>query len=287
MRADVVEVDHPAIARALLVLQYARTVPSAPVPPSAGPMYVVIGTSTGGTQALSRIFKDLPSDFPGALLIVLHVAERGEMAWLAGVLASAGHLPVKVAEAGEVIQQGTAYLAPAGTHLLTEGDRIRLGSGPAEQFARPAIDALFRSAATAFGQRVIGVVLTGMLRDGSLGLRAVGDAGGITIVEDPATAHSAEMPKNALRALNVDYCVGLSDVGPLLDLLVRRAGSKRKDVLETGLASAVRLMKDRLHLLTRLHEQSRRNPKTARYIEAEIAALGREIARIQKLVPSV
>jgi two-component system chemotaxis response regulator CheB len=86
--------------------------------------YVVIGTSAGGLQALSKIFKDLPTDFPGAILIVYHVAGRGQVTWLAGALASIGHLPVKVAEAGEAIRQGTAYLAPAGVHLLTKGDRI-------------------------------------------------------------------------------------------------------------------------------------------------------------------
>jgi two-component system chemotaxis response regulator CheB len=252
---------------------------------SARRTYVVIGTSAGGTQALSQIFKDLPPDFPGAILVVFHVAERGQMAWLAGALASIGHLPVKVAEAGELIREGTAYIAPAGTHLLTKGDRIELGAGPTEQQQRPAIDALFRSAATAFGRRVIGVVLTGMLRDGTVGLRAVRDAGGITIIEDPATAHSPEMPRSAMRAVSADYCLELSAIGPLLDLLVRRTGSMTKRVLETGLASSVRLMRDRLRLLTRLLEQSQRNPKTARFIEAEIAALGREIARIQRLIP--
>jgi len=255
--------------------------------PSARPSYVVIGTSAGGIAALSRIFKDLPADFPGTILVVLHIHERGDLSGFAARLASMGQLPVKIAEAGEVIRQGTAYIAPPGTHLLAKGDRIELGTGPYEQGSRPAIDALFRTAATAFRRRVIGVVLTGMLRDGSLGLRAVGDAGGITIVEDPATAQSPEMPRNALQALNVDYCVGLSDIGPLLDLLARRAGSKEEGVLETGLASSVRLMTDRLLLLTRLHEQSRRNPKTARFIKAEIAALGREIARLQRLIPSV
>ncbi len=252
---------------------------------SATPTYVVIGASAGGGSALSRIFKDLPSDFPGAILIVVHVAERGQMAWLAGLLASIGHLPVKVAEAGEVIRQGTAYIAPPGTHLLTSGDRIELGTGPAEQHSRPAIDALFRSAATTFGRRVIGVVLTGLLRDGAVGLRAVGDAGGITVVQDPERAEAPEMPLSALRAANADYCVELSEIGPLLDLLARRVGSTKKTVLETGLASSVRLLKDRLRLLTRLHEQSRRNPKTARFIEAEIAALDREIARIRRLIP--
>ncbi len=253
----------------------------------ASPSYVVIGTSAGGVAALSRIFKDLPSDFPGAILVVLHVPDRQQMTWLADLLASLGRLPVKVAEAREVIRQGMAYIAPGGTHLLARGDRIELGTGPPEQRARPAIDVLFRSAAETFSGRVIGVVLTGMLRDGTLGLRAVRDAGGITIVQDPEEAEAPEMPRAAMKDLGVDYCVALSDIGPLLDLLVRRAASMDKGVLETGLASSVRLMHDRLRLLTKLHRQSRRNPKTARFIRAEIAALRREIARMQRLLPSV
>ncbi len=254
---------------------------------SARPSYVVIGTSAGGVAALSRIFKDLPPDFPAAILVVLHVQHRAQMTWLAELLASIGHLPVKVAADGEVIRQGTAYVAPAGTHLLAKGDRIELGTGPVEQYVRPAIDALFRSAAAAFRGRVIGVVLTGMLRDGALGLRAVHEAGGITIVQDPQGALAPDMPRSAMQTSDVDYCVELSDVGPLLDLLVRRAGSTKKGVLETGLATSVRLMSDRLRLLTKLHEQSLRNPKTARFIRAEIQALGREIARIQRLIPGV
>jgi two-component system chemotaxis response regulator CheB len=236
--------------------------------------------------ALSRVFKDIPPNFPGAILVVLHVHEAQAMKWLSELLASVGHVPIKVAQEGETIEQGTAYVAPAGTHLLMNEGRIELGSGPAEQRFRPAIDALFRSAAKAFGPRVIGVILTGLLRDGALGLRAIHDAGGITVVEDPASAFAAEMPRNALEGLSVDYCLDLSEIGPLLDLLVRRAGSTKKGVLETGLASSVRLMKDRLRLLGKLERQSRNNPKTARFIQAEILALEREIVALQRLIPS-
>lgn len=252
---------------------------------AARPSFVVIGTSAGGAAALSRIFKDLPADFPGAILVVVHIHERGGMTWLVELLTAVGNLPAKVAREGESIRQGTAYIAPAGTHLLMKRDRVELGCGPREQYARPAIDVLFRSAASAFGRRVIGVVLTGMLHDGALGLRAVRDAGGITIVQNPESADEPSMPRTAMAGLNVDYCVELSDIGPLLDLLVRRAGSMKRGVLETGLAKSVRLMKDRLRLLASLYEQSRDNPKTSRFVKAEIAALKREIASIQRLIP--
>lgn len=88
-----------------------------------------------------------------------------------------------------------------------------------------------------------------------------------------------------MRNLDVDYCVALPDIGPLLDLLVRRAGSRKRAILETGLVSSVRQMKDRVLLLRRLDAQSRRNPKTARFLEAEIAALDREIGVIRRLIP--
>jgi two-component system chemotaxis response regulator CheB len=252
---------------------------------SPRPSYVVMGTSAGGVVALSRVFKDIPANFPGAILVVFHVHEAREMRWLSELLAGVGHIPVKVAQEGEAIEQGRAYVAPAGTHLLLSDERIELGTGPAEQRFRPAIDALFRSAAEAFGPRVIGVILTGMLRDGAAGLRAIHDAGGISIVQDPASAYASELPRNAMEGFTVDYCLDLSEIGPLLDLLVRRAGSMKKGVLETGLASSVRLMKDRLHLLGKLEKQSRKNPRTAKFVNAELLALEREIVALQRLLP--
>jgi hypothetical protein len=198
-----------------------------------------------------------------------------------------GRIPVKVAEDGEKILQGTAYIAPAGTHMLVGRRRISLGAGPIEQHVRPAIDVLFRSVANAYGRRVIGVILTGMLKDGTLGLRAVRDAGGITIVQNPIQAEAGEMPRNAMQDLNVDYCLELSEIGPVLDLLVRRAGSHKQGVLETGLATSVRLMRQRVRLLAKLFDQSRENPRTARFLQAEISALDRDIERIRRRIPSI
>jgi two-component system chemotaxis response regulator CheB len=250
----------------------------------ARPSFVVIGTSAGGMNALTQIFKELPADFPGAVLVVIHVAPKGNLDWAVQQLTGAGPLPVKVAEGEERIRQGVVYLAPADTHLLVEGERVRLGEGPPEQRVRPAVDALFRTAAATFGRRLIGVVLTGMLRDGTLGLRAVRDAGGITIVQNPESAQEGEMPRNAMENLGVDYCLELSEIGPLLELLVRRAGAYKEGVLETGLASALRLMKDRAILVTKLRAQSRNNPKTSAFLEGEIAALDHELDVLRRLI---
>jgi two-component system chemotaxis response regulator CheB len=251
---------------------------------AAIPSYVVIGTSAGGVSALTQIFKDLPAEFPGAVLVVLHVAAGWSTQRLAELLTRAGQLTAKVAEDGEPIRQGVAYVAPPDTHMLVEGERLRLGQGPREQHSRPAIDALFRTAAAAFGRRVIGVVLTGMLNDGAIGLRAVRDAGGITIVQNPESAEAGEMPRSAMENLGVDYCIELSEIGPLLELLVRRAGGYKQGVLETGLASALRLMKDRATLLAKLYAQSRNNPKTAAFLVSEIAALDHELALVRELI---
>lgn len=246
--------------------------------------YVVIGTSAGGAEALVQLFKDLPADFPAAVLVVMHVGENRPMDWLADRLVVGGRLPVRVARDGETICQGVGYLAPANTHLLIEGERISLGHSAREQHARPAIDVLFRSAAAEWGERAIGVILTGMLSDGTRGLRAIHDAGGITIVQEPSDAAHGDMPRNAMRDLDVDYCVKLSAIAPLLDLLVRRAGSRGNRVLETGLASSVRFLRERAAMLSSLHEQSAGNTKTARFLADELAALKGEIEDIQRLI---
>ena len=253
--------------------------------PSSPPSYVVIGTSAGGVAALSRIFKDLPEDFPGAILIVMHVSATGG-AWLSERLARIGNISVKLAQDGERVRQGTAYVAPPGTHLRVREGRIELDTGPREQHSRPAIDVLFRSVAREYGPRVVGVILTGMLKDGTAGLRAVREAGGITIVQDPTGAEHGDMPRNAMRGLEVDYCLELGEIGPLLELLVRRAGPLKRGILETGIASSMRLMRDRAGLLARLSSQSQRNPGTMRFLDAEGAALQRDIDRVGSMRPT-
>jgi two-component system chemotaxis response regulator CheB len=250
--------------------------------------FIVIGTSAGGLAALSEIVKKLPADLPAAVLVVRHVIGHPAESAVPQHLMRVGHLPVKIAEEGETIRQGTIYIAPSGRHLRAEADdgHVRLSTDPPAQRARPSIDVLFDSAANAFGSRVIGVILTGRLRDGALGLRAVAAAGGITIVQNPEGAEQAEMPRAAMADLAVDYCLELSEIGPLLELLARRVSSNDHSVLESGLASTVRMMKDRVQLLAKLYAQSRGNPKTERFLEAEMAALRQDMTEIQRLIPA-
>jgi two-component system chemotaxis response regulator CheB len=128
--------------------------------------------------------------------------------------------PFSTATEGEALEAGRAYVAPADRHLLILDGTIRLGSGPRENMARPAIDPLFRSVGLSFGPRAIGVVLTGLLNDGAAGLADLKRCGGVTVVQNPTDADAPDMPLAALQASDVDYRVSLSDMGDLLMRLV-------------------------------------------------------------------
>jgi two-component system, chemotaxis family, protein-glutamate methylesterase/glutaminase len=187
---------------------------------------IVIGASAGGLQALQRLLSDLPADLPAAVFIVLHI---GASSHLAQVLGRTGVLPVLRAESGVPIERGRVYVAVPGVHLLLHDDHILLRRGPRENLARPAIDPLFRSAACAFGARVVGVVLSGSLNDGTAGLRAIKQCGGVAVVQDPADAAVPDMPRSAQRYVDVDYTVPISALG---DLLVRLAHEPAGDTPE-------------------------------------------------------
>lgn len=182
---------------------------------------IVIGASAGGVDALKLILAALPKNLAASVLIVTHIpSERG---WsLAPRLDANCALPVRQAEDGETIATGHVYIAPPDRHLLVSGTQIRLGCGPRENMARPSIDPLFRSAAIAFGPRVIGVILSGMLNDGASGLEAVKRCGGIAVVQDPQDAGADEMPNNALRATHVDHVAPAGAIGPLIAGLVEQ-----------------------------------------------------------------
>ena len=182
---------------------------------------VVIGASAGGIAALERILPGLHSDFPAAILIVLHISPHST-GLLPDVLRKAVSLPVSNAEHGEPIRHGHIYVAPPDRHLLAGPDRkIQIGHGPKENRFRPAVDPLFRSAALNYGAGVIGIILSGGLDDGTSGLCAVKQAGGITIVQDPNDAEAGSMPFNAMRHVAIDYCLTAAKIGEALPKLVR------------------------------------------------------------------
>jgi two-component system, chemotaxis family, protein-glutamate methylesterase/glutaminase len=196
---------------------FAETRTGAVGPPLDRLPAVVVGASAGGVDALKKLVNALPRDFPAPIFIVLHV---GEVSYMHEILDRAGPLPVIRPGSGDRIVPGSIYVAPPGRHMLVHDDHILLRRGPRENLARPAIDPLFRSAACSFGARTIGVILTGSLSDGASGLHAIKRCGGIAIVQDPRDAMVPDMPRNAIKNVDVDHCVPLAQIGALLGMLV-------------------------------------------------------------------
>jgi two-component system chemotaxis response regulator CheB len=188
---------------------------------------IVIGASSGGVEVLRRLVADLPADLPSAVFIVMHMGIRSH---LAEILNGASALPVRAAESGAAIMPGTVYVARPGKHLLLHDDHILLRQGPRENMARPAIDPLFRTAAVSRAGRVIGVVLSGALNDGTAGLRAIKRCGGLAVVQDPADATVAVMPESALKHVAVDHVARADQLGSLLARLSRIPAGAPLDV---------------------------------------------------------
>jgi two-component system, chemotaxis family, protein-glutamate methylesterase/glutaminase len=181
---------------------------------------IVVGTSAGGMDALNRLVPQFPLDMPAAIFIVQHMAADTTGDMLVKSLTEKGKLVCKHAEDGEKIKPGCIYIAPSDHHMLVEKGLIRVTKGARENRSRPAIDPLFRSAAVAYGNRVIGVLLTGYLDDGTSGMTAIKRCGGTCIVQDPGDAAYPDMPQNALNNLKVDHCLPLAQIGALLVRLV-------------------------------------------------------------------
>jgi two-component system chemotaxis response regulator CheB len=185
----------------------------------AGHDIVVIGGSAGGIEALRRICEGLPADFPAAVFVVLHISPKSRSV-MPDLLSRAGKLPARHPQNDEPINRGVIYVAPPDMHMLLRPGHVILRRGPQENRTRPAIDPLFRSAAVAYGSRVIGVVLSGLLDDGCAGLLAIKSCGGVCIVQEPDDAMWSEMPRNALAHTKVDHCVPVAEMPDLLNRLV-------------------------------------------------------------------
>lgn len=181
---------------------------------------IVLGASAGGVDAFLAIVQALPERLPATVFVVQHIGAHPSI--LPGMLEKAGRLPARHARDGERIAQGTIYVAPPDLHMVIDADAIRTVRGPKQNFARPAIDPLFRSAALARGPRVIGAILTGHLDDGTAGLAAVRACGGITMVQDPEHSHAPDMPRNAMRTTPPDYVL---PIDMLASTLAALAGS--------------------------------------------------------------
>jgi len=183
--------------------------------PQANRDIVVVGASAGGVEALKTFFQRLPSDLPAAIFIVLHVWPSAK-SFLPEILQRVSPLRIGHAVDGDRIEYGRVYIAPPDLHLFVEQGQVRIRRGPRENRCRPAINPLFRSAASAYGPRVIGVILSGTMDDGSAGLWAVAQGGGVTIVQNPQTAAFSEMPQSALDAVEVTHVAELEDIPGLI-----------------------------------------------------------------------
>jgi two-component system chemotaxis response regulator CheB len=190
---------------------------------------VVIAASAGGIEALRQVLGGLPANFDGVILVVLHIPAEGGRS-LAAILDRAGHLPATTAIDGEPLKAGRIYVCAPDHHLLLGDGHVHVRRGPRENGHRPAADPLFRSAARYYGARVIAVVLSGTLSDGTAGLRFVRREGGIAIVQEPRDALYDGMPTRALKDVGADHVVPARAIGPLLYEL------SRQEVTDRGVA---------------------------------------------------
>ncbi len=189
---------------------------------------VVIGASSGGVEALIRLVGGLPADLPAAVFVVVHLPS-GAPSVLPKILDLSDPLKAVECEDGALVRPSHIYVACPDRHLLVEDGRVRSVRGPKENRHRPAVDNLFRSAAVAHGPRAVGVVLTGDLDDGTVGLAAIKRRGGVAVVQDPEDALFSGMPLSALECVEVDYCLPLSEIAPLLSRIVREEGPAEEE----------------------------------------------------------
>lgn len=200
---------------------------------------IVIGASAGGVQVLADLIGDLPQDLPASVFIVIHLAPFGTSA-MPAILSRSGRLAAVHPKDGETIEPGKVYVAPPDHHLIIEPDRVRISRGPTENGYRPAVDVLFRTAAQVYGPRVVGVVLTGNLDDGTAGLALIKKYRGTAVVQDPEEADYPGMPRSAIASVAVDHILPLAGIGPLLVELAHQPLSDLEPDPEEGDAMEIK-----------------------------------------------
>jgi len=177
---------------------------------------IIIGASTGGLKAIQPILKALPTEFALSVIVVMH-RHKDTGAYLERSLDNDCKMHVKQADEKEKIKAGVVYVAPPNYHLLIEDDgTFSMSVEGAVNYARPSVDVVFESAAEVYGKGLIGVILTGANKDGSLGLKRIKEAGGLAIVQTPETSVAVDMPRAAIAAVNPDYVLPLDEIGSLL-----------------------------------------------------------------------
>ena len=195
---------------------------------------VVVGASAGGVEALVGLAASLPADLPAAVFVVLHLPATGTSA-LPDILSRHGPLPASHVKDGEPIENGRIYVAPPDHHLLLRSGHVHLTRGPRENGHRPAVDTLFRSAAREYATRVIGVILSGALDDGTAGLLAIKSRGGIAVVQETKDALYPAMPGSALEHVQVDHVLAVASMGDLLARLTTEPVGEPPGPVSTGM----------------------------------------------------
>jgi two-component system, chemotaxis family, protein-glutamate methylesterase/glutaminase len=188
---------------------------------------IVMGASAGGVEALLTLCGALPANLPAAVIMVLH-GQRSRPSILPSLLNHRGPLPAAHPHDKEPIRPGRIYVAPPDYHLLVEQGSLHLARTATEHYTRPAIDPTFRTAASTYGPRVMGVVLTGTMEDGAMGLRTIKRCGGLAIVQNPEDALYPQMPQHAIDNVPVDYVLPLTEIAPLLGRLAREPLDQEK-----------------------------------------------------------
>ena len=190
---------------------------------------IVVGASAGGVEALTNFVKGLPEEINASVFIVLHIPSYSRSN-LPQILSKVTSLSVSHPKDGQKIETGHIYVAPPDHHMLIEENKVAIKKGPKENRFRPSVDALFRSAAYVYGPRVIGIVLTGALDDGTSGMWSIKRLGGITLVQEPDEAFFPEMPLNVLEYVNVDHVVPVAKMGRLLETLTNEKAEETPDI---------------------------------------------------------
>jgi two-component system chemotaxis response regulator CheB len=181
----------------------------------AGRDIIVIGASAGGIEAVTEVVRGLPPEFPGSVYVVVHFP-GSVVSTLPRILSRAGPLPARHAVDGESVEPGRICVAPPDCHLTFDDEHVRLTRGPRENGSRPAVDPLFRTAARNFGSRVVGVVLSGNLNDGTAGLLAIKQHGGLAVVQSLESALYQGMPRSAMEHVAVDHVLPPNEISELL-----------------------------------------------------------------------
>jgi two-component system, chemotaxis family, protein-glutamate methylesterase/glutaminase len=183
---------------------------------------IVIGASAGGLSAINELLKRLPAQMDAAVIVVLHVSRKSNGKIIADTFQRHTSLICAIAATGKTIKKGHLYVAPPNNQLMVKAGNLIVNQGTHENKYRPSIDVLFRSAAVHYGNRVVGIILTGMLEDGTSGMYAIKKCGGICIVQDPVDAQHSDMPQSVMNLVNVDYAELLADMPYILQEILHK-----------------------------------------------------------------